>query len=230
MKKVSVIVPALNEEKNILETLQNILSAFKEFEIEGEIIVVNDGSKDNTAKLVEDEMKKIPSILKIIHHSRPQGIGASFWDGLRIAQGEAVVMIPGDNENDAKEILKYFPLLKEVDIIVPFVINPQIRSFSRRILSFLFRTLVNFSFFTNFKYTNGTVFYKKSILKEIQPKSKSYFFQTEILVKLAKKGHLFAEVPYKLGKRKEGESKAIKPSSIFKTLIDYFKVLLDYYF
>lgn len=232
MKKyqVSVVVPALNEEKNILATIQNIISAFQELKIEGEIIVVDDGSKDNTSMVVEKETERFPSILRIIRHNTPQGIGASFWDGVKISQGEAVVMIPGDNENDAKEILKYYNLLKEVDMVVPFIINKNIRPLFRRFLSFLFLTLVNFSFFTNFQYTNGTVLYRRSVLEQIRPKSRGYFFQTEILIKLAKRGYLFAHVPCKLGKRKEGESKAIKISSLFQILKDYFKVLLEHYF
>lgn len=227
--QISVIVPALNEEKNILATIENIMSAFRKFGLEGEIIVVNDGSKDKTQTLIVEKMKEI-SNLKLINHQKPQGIGVSFWDGLKIAEGKAVVMIPGDNENDASEILKYYSLLDHVSAVVPFVVNKNVRSFFRNFLSFLFTIIVNFTFFTNFRYTNGTILYKREVLREIDLKSKGFFFQAEILVKLTKKNCLFAQVPYYLGKRKEGISKAITISSLWQILKDYFKVIFEIYF
>ncbi len=227
--QISVIVPALNEEESILATIENILSAFQKFRLEGEIIVINDGSQDQTLKLVLEKMKDIPN-LRLINHQTPQGIGVSFWDGLKVAKGKAIVMIPGDNENDASEILRYYFLLRHVDAVVPFVVNKNVRTLFRNFLSFLFTVIVNFTFLTSFHYTNGTVLYKREIVEKINLKSKGFFFQTEILVKLAKQKCLFAQVPYYLGRRKVGKSKAITLLSLWQVLKDYFKVIFDIYF
>ena len=83
---VTAIMPALNEEKNIEAAINNTLKSFKDFDIKGELIVINDGSTDKTRYLVEDAIKK-DSRIRLINHDRPQGIGASFWDGVDNARG-----------------------------------------------------------------------------------------------------------------------------------------------
>lgn len=227
---LSIIIPALNEEKNILLTLDNVLTSLKEFALEGEVIIVNDGSTDTTPSLVQEEIKKHPNGIRVIHHTTPQGIGASFWDGVDAARGDAVVLIPGDNENDLREILRYYQLLDSVDMVIPFIFNKEVRSFSRNIISFLYRFIVNTTFGVNFKYTNGTVLYRSSILKELNHRSCGFFYQADILIRLAKRGYLFAEVPCRLGARKEGESKAITLKTLRRIIKDYFGLFIDYYF
>ena len=69
-------------------------------------------------------MKK-DSRVRLINHNTPQGIGASFWDGVDNASGDMVTMLPGDNENDPWEILRYIKLLEQVDMIIPFVFNKR---------------------------------------------------------------------------------------------------------
>ncbi len=227
---LSIIIPALNEEKSILLVIDNALSAMREFDISGEIIVVNDGSTDSTPKLVKRKMEDHQGTVKMITHEKPKGIGASFWDGVDGAFGDAVVLIPGDNENDPREILRYYKLLDDVDIIIPFVFNKEVRSFSRNLLSFLYLFIVNLTFFVNFNYTNGTILYRKSLLKKINCRRNDFFFQTDILIRLVKKGYLFAEVPSRLDQRKGGASKLTTPSSLWRIFKGYLRLIKDYYF
>ncbi|MDO8435963.1 MAG: glycosyltransferase family 2 protein [bacterium] len=227
---ITSIVPALNEEKAILLVIDNILSAFKEFNLSGEIIIINDGSTDSTAQLVERKMKENPNVIRLINHDKPEGIGASFWDGVDMASGDAVVLIPGDNENDPREILRYYRLLDDVDIIIPFVFNKEVRSFSRNLLSFFYLFVVNLTFSVNFNYTNGTILYRKSLLKKIDCRRNDFFFQTDILIRLVKKGYLFAEVPSKLSLRVGGASKATALNSLWRIFKGYLRLIKDYYF
>lgn len=228
--EITFIVPALNEEKNIEATIDSILMALEDFKIFGEIIVIDDGSTDKTALLTEEKIKQFPEIIKMIFHKTPQGIGASFWDGVDNAEGEVVVMIPGDNENDPKEVLRYYPLIKQVDIVIPFIYNPEVRPFSRRFLSKLYNWIIRISFSLDLRYTNGTCLYRKSLLKELGHRSYGFFFQTDILIRLVKKGYLFAEVPHKLNSRQSGASKALKFSSFIGLVQEYLYLFKDYYF
>ena len=229
-KRLSVIMPALNEASNISQALSRTLEAFDFFKIAGEIVIVNDGSTDRTQVLIEQKSKENPGRIRVIQHNRPKGIGASFWEGVGRAEGEIVVMIPGDNENDPRETLRYYRLLEHVDIVIPFIFNREVRSFFRNLLSFLYRFIINTTFLVNFNYTNGTVLYKKSILKELDYHSQGFFFQTDILIRSVKKGYLFAEVPYKLGVRKSGSSNAISFPSLFWVIKGYLRLVKDYYF
>jgi glycosyltransferase involved in cell wall biosynthesis len=229
-KELSVIMPALNEELSISDAILSTLTAFDFFKINGEIIVINDGSSDRTQALIEEKLKEKPECIRIIKHEKAMGIGASFWEGVKQARGNVIVMLPGDNENDPLETLRYYRLLEHVDIVVPFIFNREVRPFFRNMLSFLYRFIINTTFLVNFNYTNGTVLYRKSILETLGHESSGFFFQTDILIRAVKKGYLFAEVPYKIGLRKKGISKAISFPSLWMVIKGYLRLVKDFYF
>jgi glycosyltransferase involved in cell wall biosynthesis len=223
-------MPALNEEANIAQALISVLEAFDRYSINGEILAVNDGSTDGTQRVIEEFMRKHPDRVFLVRHDSPQGIGASFWDGVDHARAAGVVMLPGDNENDPGEIFRYVSLLDHVDIVVPFLCQSRTRTLARKILSFLFRAVINLSFGMNFNYTNGTVIYRRSVLLTLKSRSSGFFYQSDILIRLVKQGFLFAEVPYRLGQRKSGVSKALTLSSLRKVMAGYLKLVRDIYF
>lgn len=225
---ISIIMPALNEQNNIQDAVQNTLQAFDDFAIEGEIIVVNDGSTDSTEDLVKAVIEDDKRV-SILTHAQPKGIGTSFWDGIDRAKGEIVAMFPGDNENDPWESLRYYRLLEHVDMVIPFVFNKDVRSLFRNALSFAYRFIINTTFLVYFNYTNGTVLYRKSILKELKHRSTGFFFQTDILVRTVKRGYLFAEVPYRLGARSHGTSKAVSFPSLLQVIRGYIRLVHDIY-
>ena len=223
---LSIIMPALNEEENIQAAIRNSLQGLDDFGVDGEIIAINDGSTDRTEELIRAYMER-DSRIRMITHKQRRGIGASFWEGVDNAIGEFVVTLPGDNENDPWEIMRYHKLFESVDIIIPFVFNKEVRSLFRNALSFIYRFIINTTFLVYFNYTNGTVLYRKSLLKELTLRSDGFFFQTDILVRLTKKGYLFAEVPYRLGIRKSAVSKAVTFPSLMQVIKGYLRLVSD---
>jgi len=226
---LTVVMPALNEEENIRAAIDDALRGMDKFQIPGELIVVNDGSTDKTVALVKEAME-MDHRIKMIRHEYPMGIGRSFWDGIEISGGEAIVMLPGDNENDSNEILRYFGLLDHVDIVIPFVFNKNVRSLLRNALSFTYRFIVNTTFLVNFNYTNGTVLYRKSVLETLDYQSRGFFFQTDILIRAVKRGYIFAEVPYRLEERNNGVSKAVSFPSLLQVMRGYIRLVRDIYY
>jgi glycosyltransferase involved in cell wall biosynthesis len=211
-----------------LEAVRNEIDCYNIFKINGKIVVVNDGSSDNTGNIAIARGKEYPFI-KVLHHESPQGIGSSFRDGVCLADGEIVTMIPGDGENDAPETLRYLPLMEHVDIVIPFVYNKGVRSWKRRALSVLYRGIINMSFGLSLNYMNGTVMYRKCALKDVKLRSKGFFYQTELLIKCIRNGYLYAEVPYALSQRTGGVSKATSFKSLIKVTESYLSTLLDVY-
>lgn len=226
--KISVLMPALNEAKNIEAAITNTLAAFDSTGINGELIVINDGSTDDTPAFMCKAAAANKRVL-LLDHKTPQGIGASFWDGVDKASGDVVVLLPGDNENDPWEIFRYYRLLEHVDVVIPFLYNKEVRSLFRNALSLAYRFIINTTFLVYFNYTNGTVLYRKSILKELPCRSTGFFFQTDILIRLVKGGYLFAEVPYRLGLRKSGVSKAVSFPSLLQVIKGYSRLVKDQY-
>jgi glycosyltransferase involved in cell wall biosynthesis len=226
---LSVVMPALNEENNVISAIERSLSAFDDLGIDAEIVVVNDGSTDNTGNLVAERAQDEYRVRMIVHET-PQGIGASFWDGVNVARGAVVTMFPGDDENDPLEALRYFHLFENVDIVVPFISNKGMRSKRREQLSSMFTAIVNLTFRTRLNYTNGTVLYRRAILADMELKSKGFFYQTELLIKTIKRGYLFAEVPNLLRQRSSGTSKALSLKSFYAVVKGYLQLVVDVHF
>ena len=223
---LSVIMPALNEENNIEAAIRSTIEAFNNHGIDGEVIVVNDGSTDSTKSIVERIIQEANNV-KLINHIKPMGIGYSFWDGIKHSDREIVVSFPGDNENDPDDALTFLHLMDHVDIIIPFIHNVEVRDRIRRLISSLYRFIMNISFGINLNYLNGTVFYRRLILKEVDLKNFGFFFQAEILIKLIRKGYLFAEVPNYLGTRGDGKSKALTLKSLMQVIKGYLRLAFD---
>jgi len=227
--KLSIILTALNEEGNVRQALEDLLQALDDFKIQGEILAFDDGSNDATGTIIDGMGKKHPRI-SFLQHKIPQGIGASFWEGVDFAEGDVVCWFPGDNETNAWEVLRYYPLLKDVDMVIPFIFNSHERPLIRNILSSIYRTIVNTSFGTNLNYTNGSILYRISTLKQLNYRSMGFFFQTDILIRQINKGYLFAEVPFKLSSRNSGTSKAVNFPSFLNVVKGYCKLLQDLHF
>ena len=131
---ITVIMPALDEEENIEAAISNTLKVFDDYEIIGEILVINDGSTDDTPGIVR-RLSATDSRIHLIKHEAPMGIGASYWEGVDSAKGKVVTWLPGDNENDPWETLRYYKLTEHVDIVIPFVFNREVPFFQK--LAFL---------------------------------------------------------------------------------------------
>lgn len=227
--KLSIIMPALNEERNIKETIRDSLRALDDLTVVGEVVVVDGGSLDKTVQTVK-KIQKMDHRIRLVNYDTSPGIGAAFWKGVDNADGDFVCMIPGDHENDPWEILRYYVLLNHVDMIVPFVFNKEVRSLYRNLLSLAYRFIINTTFLVYFNYTNGTVLYRKSILAELDYRSTGFFFQTDILIRSVKKGYLFAEVPYRLDVRKDGVSSAVTFPSLMQVTKGYIRLVNDIYY
>jgi hypothetical protein len=115
-------------------------------------------------------------------------------------------------------------------MVIPFIFNIYDRPLIRNILSFSYRTIVNTTFGTNLNYTNGSILYRISTIKQLNYRSTGFFFQADILIRQIKKGYLFAEVPFRLSERISGTSKALSIPSFLDVAKGYCRLLKDLYF
>ena len=223
---LSVVMPCLNEQDNVAAAIQRTLAAFERHGIEGEIVVINDGSTDNTKGAVRALTERHLNV-RLIEHPHPMGIGFSFWDGVQNARNDFVTMFPGDDENDPDDALLYYYLTRDVDIVVPFIHNVEVRSIWRRVISSLYRFIINMSFGMNLNYTNGTVVYNRAILDSVTLKSRGFLYQAELLIKLIRAGYLYAETPHFLSRRGSGKTKALTLKSLLQVTRGYFRLIWE---
>jgi dolichol-phosphate mannosyltransferase len=227
--KLSIILTALNEEGHLHLCFKSIFQALETYKIDAEILAVDDGSTDETLAIMKEFASKDDRI-HIIHHDVPHGVGASFWEAVDNVQGEVVCQFPADNETNPWDIFRCFDVIEHVDMVIPFICNPENRSFYRSFLSDCFRFIVNTTFFTNFNYTNGSILYRVEVLRDLDYRDSGFFYQTDILIRQSKKGYLFAEVPFRVDKRILGQSKAVSIASFLIVAKAYLRLVKDFYF
>lgn len=220
-------MPALNEEEAIKASVANVLAGFRYFSLDGELVIVDDGSCDLTGEIAEELAARHDNI-KVIHHTCPEGIGAAFRDGVKAASGELVVYIPGDGENEAKEIFRYIPLMETVDIVIPYVTNPEIRPWRRRLISSFYHLIMTRTFSVPVRYMNGNILYRRAILENITFSSNGFFYQAELLIKVLRRRYLYAEVPYLQKVRLGGSSKSISFAGFVTVARGYLGMLKDH--
>ncbi len=114
---VSVIIPAYNEEGRIGETLRAIQSYFRGKPLTRQIIVVNDGSSDNTAQVLESLKEEIADLI-VISDSPNHGKGYAVKKGVGASRGEYILFADADNATPIEEFDKFYPLLKDNKVVI----------------------------------------------------------------------------------------------------------------
>ena len=111
-KQVSIIIPAYNEELRIGVVLDNLLKSIKSWNIECEVIVVDDGSNDKTAEILKNYN------VKLIRHEQNKGYGASLKTGIKFAQYDIIVIADADGTYPIDKIPELVNLMDEYDMVV----------------------------------------------------------------------------------------------------------------
>ena len=237
--KVSVIMPAYNEGAHISSSLEETVRTFDEFGCDYEIIVVDDGSLDNTYKESLDFASGYSNI--IIKRNRVNyGKGRALKYGFRFASGKYIVFVDADMDLHPGQIQTFFDIMRldEVDIVIGSKRHPNSKLYypiGRRIISSVYFFLVNLLFGLPIKDTQtGLKIFKYDALREIFPKIliKHFAFDLELLVNAHHLGYKIAEAPVVLtSQRKYGR---IGPGAIYKIWVDtmaifYRMYILKYY-
>ena len=228
---VSFVIPCFNESLNINKVIIEILSSIKDLKIQSyEIIIIDDGSTDNTY-LVVKEIQKNNSNIIIQKNKKNIGYGGAIKKGFKIATKEYVMWIPGDNSHKGKEITKIIEKLNNYDFVTTYYTNTTKRNFFRRMFTKLYTPFLNFIFGLNLPYYNGLTIYKTNILRKIKIETDSFTFQIEIFVKLIKKLNInYLFVPTLLMDRDKGSSKAFKINNMFMVIKSITKIFIKLHF
>ena len=85
---VTIVMPALNEEKNIKQSIELVLKIFKDLNVNFELILINDGSTDKTG-IICDEYSTLDNIFAI-HHNKPMGMGSCYKEALKLSNEKSI--------------------------------------------------------------------------------------------------------------------------------------------
>ncbi len=218
--KLSIIIPVYNEEGNITEICNKIDRAMRSInfkQADYEVIFIDDGSKDNTLQMLQINKNNYPNI-KIIVLKKNYGQTAAVSAGFDYANGEVIVPMDGDLQNDPEDIPRLLEKLNEgYDVVSGCRINRCDSFLTRRFPSFIANKLI--SLISGVKlgdYGCSLKAYKKEIVKNIKLYGEMHRF---IPIYTYWEGAKITEIPVSHHPRKKGKSKY--------GLIRIVKVLLD---
>lgn len=228
LKKISIIIPCFNEEKTIEETVKQV-KLYKE--IPSEIVIVDDGSTDNTKNILKKMENENEDSLKIIFKSINQGKGSAIIEGLNYVTGDITLIQDADLEYSPKDYNLLFLPFIEADADV--VYGSRFLGGSRYVrLHYYFhfianKLLTNFcNLFTNLNMTDmetGYKVFKTEVIKSVNLVEHSFAIEPEITIKLAKKNYKFFEVGVSYKGRSYKEGKKITLKDAFYALITIVK-------
>ena len=222
---ISFIVPALNEQGNIEAAVRTIYESVGEQLGEFEIVLVNDGSADKTGEIMEELARRDPRLC-VVHNKRNLGFGGAFKSGLARARLDYVIRICGDNGVPVESVKTILDKIGEADLVIPYITNPEFRSWSRRFGSWGFTTIVNTLFGLRIPYYNHSAVFRRNDLAAIQIVTDSFAYQAEALIKLLKAGRSYVVVGVNDIPRVHGRSTALKPKNlvnVVRAIIHLFK-------
>jgi dolichol-phosphate mannosyltransferase len=210
---LSVLVPALNEEKGLEATVLQLLGMASGMGHDFEIIVVDDGSSDATATIARRLSGHDPRV-RLLQNERNMGLGYSYLRGVREARKTHFVYIPGDNSWPPDSVAEIFRHLGKADVVTSYATNPEVRVGYRRVLSSLYTTIVNALFGLRMRYYNGLTIYPMDVLRANLPTTHGFGFQAETLLKALYAGASVVEVAVAIDETAAQASKAITVRNI----------------
>jgi len=193
---ITIFVPCYNEEKRIVPTLETVRAAMAEISVSYEVIVVDDGSTDRTAAVVEtycSEHKQMPVIL----HRNPRNLGLSrsFVDTAFLGRGRFYRLVCGDNVEPKESLLKILREMGTADILVPYYPLLPGKSAARKFISSLYTQIVNLLSGYTLNYYNGCALYRRFDVMRWASYNYGFGFQAHLITTLIGEGATYKEIP-----------------------------------
>jgi len=211
--KLSIVIPAHNEEGCIEETTVNLINEIKKQAIEFEILIIDDNSTDNTLNIIHTLSRQHKEI-KPIKSSYPKGFGFAVRTGLENFNGDVVVLVMSDASDSPKDILTFFNKIQEgYDCAFGsrFIRGGRATGYPgmKLILNRIFNMMIRILF--GLKYndmTNAFKMYRRDAIEGLKPFISHHFNMTvELPLKAITRGYTYAVVPNSWQSRKIGQSK-----------------------
>jgi dolichol-phosphate mannosyltransferase len=213
--KLSVVIPAYNEALDLPETLGALYEELCANDIQHELLVVNDNSKDDTEKVLAELQQRIPTLQVIFNPPPYNGFGYAIRKGLENFSGDCVAIVMADLSDSPKDLVTFYRTFEEggVDCVFGsrFIKGGKVLDYPRTklFLNRLVNTLIRWVF--HIKYndcTNAFKLYSAQAIEGLKPFLSPHFNLTvELPLKAMVRGYSFKVVPNSWRNRQNGESK-----------------------
>ncbi len=189
---ISVFFPCYNEQANVARVTEQAVGVLDELDADYEIILVDDGSADDTGRIA-DEIAAGNDRIRVIHHERNLGYGAALQSGFRAARKELVFYTDGDGQFDIGEMPALLPLMADYDIVSCYRIDRQ-DNLVRKINGWLWTRVVGRVFSMRIRDVDCAFkLYRRRLFDEITMESTGALIDTEILARAIRKGYTITQ-------------------------------------
>jgi dolichol-phosphate mannosyltransferase len=211
--RLSVVIPAHNEEGSIAETVEGIVATLGREGIDHDVLVIDDSSRDRTAAVVAEIAERNPQVRCLPSHYKP-GFGFAVRSGLERFEGDAVAIMMADASDSPEDLVAYYRLLEEgyeCAFGSRFIPGAAVHEYPRTKL--ILNRIVNFGIRVLFRHgyndtTNAFKAYRREVIEAIQPLLSHHFNLTvELPLKAVVRGFSYGIVPISWTNRKAGVSK-----------------------
>lgn len=216
---LTIIIPCFNEALDLEHTVKTNINDAKKYLKNFEIIIVNDGSTDDTLKIAKKLDQKYSNI-KIVTHKKNLGLGAAILSGAKISKYPLITYLPGDGQVYVRDIIVGLQKAKEADLVLTYRKNRRDYTLYRKFLSFCLTILMRMLFGLKYRDYNWVHIYKKNIFSRIEIKSNGVFFLGEIVIKAHREHLKIAQAESIYRPRRSGTSKTAKLGTILKAFSD----------
>lgn len=211
--KLSAIIPARDEEGSIADTVEALVRTLTAEGIEHEVIVVNDGSVDQTGVVLQKLEVRLPT-LRHIENGPPNGLGLAVRTGLDHFTGDAVAIVMGDGSDDPQDVARCIRKLQEGYECVfgsRFVKGSRVVGYPshKLLLNRLANSFIRVLFALSYNdVTNAFKCYRREVIEGSQPLISRHFNLTvELPLKAIVRGYRYAVIPISWINRTSGVSK-----------------------
>lgn len=212
--KLSVVIPAYNEEGSIEQTVSSLYETLTGHNIPHEIVVTNDNSKDNTEYILSKLKNTVPT-LEYYTNKGPNGFGYAVRYGLERFTGDCVAIMMADLSDDPNDLVRFYNKMREGNFDCVFgsrfikggstIDYPPVKKVINRLANFIVRVSIGMRYNDT---TNAFKLYKKKTIEGIRPFLSPHFNLTlELPLKAIVRGYSYAVVPNSWTNRQAGESK-----------------------
>ncbi len=216
-RSFSVIIPALNESQNIPELFRELEAAFRKYELDGEVIFVDDGSTDGSEDIARREGERFRRF-KLERHDRNLGKTEALLTGARAAESDWLILFDADLQHSPEEIARF---LAEVEKGYDIVCGRKVGKYKKRLVSGIYNWLSRKAFEVPVRDLNSMKIFRRSVLDEIHLRHDWHRF---FVVLAHARGYRVGEIDIELYPRRKGESKYGGGGRVLVGLLDLLSV------
>ncbi len=214
---LSLVLPAHNEEENIRFVVEQALDVLPKFTPDIEIIVVNDGSKDRTAAIIDD-LAAQDSRVRAIHHKRNKGYGGALTTGFKASTCDFVMFMDSDRQFDINDIALLAPFVGKFDIVAGVRMERN-DPFHRRLFAEVFNLTVRVLFGVRLHDIDCAFkIFRGDLLRSMELTAPGALINTEIQAKARRQGATVEQVGVHHYPRVAGEASGGSPKVIIRAM------------